>query len=60
MRNPGRATGLAAARDLERESLHGFNTNRVAGVAGEPLYQYFSNKAALFERAKGLRRRARD
>ena len=40
----------AAARVLERESLAGFNTNRVAAVAGVSvvsLYQYFPNKAAL-------------
>jgi AcrR family transcriptional regulator len=40
----------AAARVLERESLAGFNTNRVAEVAGVSvgsLYQYFPNKAAL-------------
>jgi AcrR family transcriptional regulator len=40
----------AAARVLERESLAGFNTNRVAQVAGVSvgsLYQYFPNKAAL-------------
>jgi AcrR family transcriptional regulator len=40
----------AATRVLERESLAGFNTNRVAEVAGVSvgsLYQYFPNKAAL-------------
>ena len=40
----------AAARLLERESLAGFNTNRVAEVAGVSvgsLYQYFPNKSAL-------------
>lgn len=40
----------AATRILERESLAGFNTNRVAAVAGisvGSLYQYFPNKAAL-------------
>jgi AcrR family transcriptional regulator len=40
----------AAARVLSRESLAGFNTNRVAEVAGisiGSLYQYFPNKAAL-------------
>ena len=40
----------AAARVLSRESLAGFNTNRVAEVAGVSvgsLYQYFPNKAAL-------------
>jgi len=40
----------AAARVLARESLDGFNTNRVAEVAGisvGSLYQYFPNKAAL-------------
>jgi AcrR family transcriptional regulator len=41
---------LAAARVLARESLEGFNTNRVAEVAGVSvgsLYQYFPNKSAL-------------
>jgi len=40
----------AATRILERESLAGFNTNRVAEVAGVSvgsLYQYFPNKSAL-------------
>ncbi len=40
----------AAARVLATESLSGFNTNRVAEVAGisiGSLYQYFPNKAAL-------------
>ena len=40
----------AAARVLERESLAGFNTNRVAEIAGVSvgsLYQYFPNKSAL-------------
>ena len=40
----------AAARVLSRESLAGFNTNRVAEVAGVSvgsLYQYFPNKEAL-------------
>ena len=40
----------AAARVLRKESLEGFNTNRVAAVAGisvGSLYQYFPNKAAL-------------
>jgi AcrR family transcriptional regulator len=40
----------AAARVLERESLTGFNTNRIAEVAGisiGSLYQYFPNKDAL-------------
>lgn len=40
----------AAARILERDSLAGFNTNRVAEVAGlsvGSLYQYFPNKSAL-------------
>jgi AcrR family transcriptional regulator len=40
----------AATRVLRRESLAGFNTNRVAAVAGisvGSLYQYFPNKAAL-------------
>jgi AcrR family transcriptional regulator len=40
----------AAARVLARHSLQGFNTNRVAEVAGVSvgsLYQYFPNKAAL-------------
>lgn len=40
----------AAARVLAGESLAGFNTNRVAEVAGlsvGSLYQYFPNKASL-------------
>lgn len=40
----------AATRVLSRESLAGFNTNRVAEVAGVSigsLYQYFPNKAAI-------------
>jgi AcrR family transcriptional regulator len=40
----------AAARILATESLAGFNTNRVAEVAGVSvgsLYQYFPNKSAL-------------
>jgi AcrR family transcriptional regulator len=40
----------AAARVLSKESLAGFNTNRVAAVAGVSvgsLYQYFPNKEAL-------------
>jgi AcrR family transcriptional regulator len=40
----------AGARVLARESLAGFNTNRIAEVAGVSvgsLYQYFPNKAAL-------------
>jgi AcrR family transcriptional regulator len=40
----------AATRVLTRESLAGFNTNRVAAVAGVSvgsLYQYFPNKTAL-------------
>ena len=40
----------AATRVLGRESLSGFNTNRVAQVAGlsvGSLYQYFPNKDAL-------------
>jgi AcrR family transcriptional regulator len=40
----------AATRVLRKESLAGFNTNRVAEVAGVSvgsLYQYFPNKAAL-------------
>lgn len=40
----------AATRVLARQSLEGFNTNRVADVAGVSigsLYQYFPNKAAL-------------
>jgi AcrR family transcriptional regulator len=40
----------AATRVLERESLAGFNTNRVAEVAGVSVgsvYQYFPNKSAL-------------
>ena len=40
----------AAARVLRKESLAGFNTNRVAEVADisvGSLYQYFPNKAAL-------------
>jgi AcrR family transcriptional regulator len=49
----------AAARVLSKESLAGFNTNRVAQVAGVSvgsLYQYFPGKdalmAALIERAQ--------
>ena len=49
----------AAARVLARDSLEGFNTNRVAEVAGVSVgsvYQYFPNKdslmAALIERAQ--------
>jgi AcrR family transcriptional regulator len=49
----------AATRVLARESLQGFNTNRVAEVAGVSvgsLYQYFPNKnalvAALIEQAQ--------
>jgi AcrR family transcriptional regulator len=49
----------AATRVLQRESLAGFNTNRVAAVAGisvGSLYQYFPNKdalmAALVDRAQ--------
>jgi AcrR family transcriptional regulator len=40
----------AAARVLQQHSLAGFNTNRVADVAGisvGSLYQYFPNKAAV-------------
>lgn len=40
----------AATRVLAKQSLSGFNTNRVAEVAGVSigsLYQYFPNKAAL-------------
>ncbi len=40
----------AATRVLAKDSLAGFNTNRVAEVAGisiGSLYQYFPNKAAL-------------
>ncbi len=40
----------AAARVLSKESLAGFNTNRIAEVAGVSvgsLYQYFPNKEAL-------------
>ena len=40
----------AATRVLAKQSLAGFNTNRVAEVAGVSigsLYQYFPNKAAL-------------
>jgi AcrR family transcriptional regulator len=40
----------AGARVLAQESLAGFNTNRIAEVAGVSvgsLYQYFPNKAAL-------------
>jgi AcrR family transcriptional regulator len=40
----------AAARVLSKESLAGFNTNRVAQVAGVSvgsLYQYFPNKESL-------------
>lgn len=45
-----RAILEAAARVLARESLAGFNTNRVAEIAGisvGSLYQYFPNKEAL-------------
>jgi AcrR family transcriptional regulator len=40
----------AAARVLSKRSLDGFNTNRIAEVAGVSvgsIYQYFPNKAAL-------------
>jgi AcrR family transcriptional regulator len=40
----------AATRVLEKDSLSGFNTNRVAEVAGVSIgsiYQYFPNKDAL-------------
>lgn len=40
----------AAARVLSKESLAGFNTNRISEVAGVSvgsLYQYFPNKEAL-------------
>jgi AcrR family transcriptional regulator len=40
----------AATRVLSEESLEGFNTNRVANVAGisvGSLYQYFPNKSSL-------------
>lgn len=50
----------AAARVLTKQSLAGFNTNRVAEVAGVSvgsLYQYFPNKeslvAALIDREQG-------
>jgi AcrR family transcriptional regulator len=43
----------AATRVLAEESLAGFNTNRIAEVAGVSVgsvYQYFPNKAALVAR----------
>lgn len=42
----------AAIRVLEEDGLAGFNTNRIASVAGYSigtLYQYFRDKHALLE-----------